>query len=135
MLSGHALPNSFITLYIFSEPIVVTVKADENGAWTYTLDKELPNGEHKVISAITDTGGRILAKSQTVPFVKEAAAVSFGSAALLPTQSAPDFFSGTVLYMMIALLVVVLGVSLVVVGIVVRRKGEGGDTTLFPPAG
>lgn len=128
VLTGTALPNSFVTLYIFSDPIVVRVKADSSGAWVYTLDAELPDGTHEVVSAITDTGGRILAKSEAAPFVKTAAAVSFGATELLPSQSAPSFFSGTYFYLLVALLVALLLVAFTVVGMMVKQKNvrEGG---------
>jgi hypothetical protein len=74
---GRALPNSFVTLYIFSTPIVVTVKTDITGAWKYTLDTELPNGEHNLYVATVDAGGKILAKSPSIPFVKTAEAADF----------------------------------------------------------
>ncbi|MEK7118453.1 MAG: Ig-like domain-containing protein, partial [Patescibacteria group bacterium] len=121
-LSGKALPNSFVTIFIYSEPIVVTVKTDESGAWTYTLDKELSDGTHEVYSAITDTGGRILAKSEPLPFIKEAAAVSFGSTALLPSNNqAPGFFSGGSLFALIVVLIGVLGLVFVLIGVVTER--------------
>ena len=75
-ISGHSLPNSFVTLYIYSSPIVVTVKADENGSWTYLLDKELEDGEHKVYAAVTDNTGKITAKSKPFVFIKTAKAIS-----------------------------------------------------------
>ncbi len=121
-LAGTAGPNSFVTLYIFSEPIVVTVKADGAGAWVYTLDKELPDGTHQVYSAITDAGGRILAKSEPLPFVKSAAAVSLGGAILTPEAAQPGFFTGSSLYAMIAVLIGILGVALSIIGFIVRQK-------------
>ena len=75
--SGRALPNSFVTLYIFSTPVVVTVKVDVSGAWTYTLDSELEDGTHELHVAMVDAGGKILAKSPVVPFVKRAEAAEF----------------------------------------------------------
>ena len=127
-LSGKALPNSFVTLFIFSDPIVVVVRADENGNWAYTLDKELPDGTHQVYSAITDSGGRILAKSEPLSFVKTAAAVSLGSlASPAPTPSAPGFFSGASLYALIAIVVGVIGIAFSVVGFMARRFPESGS--------
>lgn len=123
-LSGKALPNSFVRVYIFSDPIVVTVKADESGMWTYVLDKELPDGTHHVISAITDSGGRILAKSESLPFIKEAAAVSLGTQLLPSAVETPGFFSGASLYAFIAILIALLGLGLSVIGFMVYRKGE-----------
>ncbi len=75
--AGRALPNSFITLYIYSTPIVVTVKTDITGAWKYTLDTELPDGDHNLYVATVDSGGKILAKSPAIPFVKTAEAADF----------------------------------------------------------
>lgn len=75
--AGRALPNSFVTLYIFSTPVVVTVKADASGAWSYTLETELEDGAHELYVATVDAGGRILAKSPSVPFVKRAEAAEF----------------------------------------------------------
>lgn len=133
--SGTALPNGFVTLYIFSDPIVVRVRADDAGVWTYVLDRELSDGSHEVVSAITDTGGRILAKSAPAPFIKVAAAVSFGSSELIPAQSAPSFFSGTYFFLSVALLVILFLIALVVIGGMVRQKSvfrEGGGDEMTP---
>ena len=131
-LSGRALPNSYVTLYIFSSPIVVTVRADASGAWTYTLDKELPDGSHQAISAVTDEGGHILAKSEPLPFVKVAAAVSVGSNALLPSNVTPGFFTGASLYAFIAMLIGLIGLAFSIIGFVVKGRTEK-DAPLFPP--
>lgn len=136
-LSGRAAPNSFVTLYIYSDPIVVTVKTDSAGAWVYTLDKELPDGSHQIFSAITNAGGRILAKSEPLPFVKEAAAVSVITANAPLGSEEPGFFSGTSLYAMIAILIGILGAALSIIGFMVReRKTEvaGGGPTDPTPA-
>lgn len=131
-LAGRALPNSYVTLYIFSTPIIVTIKADARGAWTYTLDKELPDGSHQAVSAITDEGGHILAKSEPLPFVKVAAAVSVGSNALLPSNETPGFFTGASLYAFIAILVGLIGVAFSIIGFMVKGRTEQ-DAPLFPP--
>ncbi len=128
--AGTALPNTFVTLYIFSEPIVVTVKADGAGAWVYTLDKELPDGTHQVYSTLTDAGGRILAKSEPLPFVKQAAAVSLGSALLTPEATPPGFFTGASLYAVLAILVGILGIALSIIGFIVKQKSARESTEL-----
>jgi hypothetical protein len=74
---GRALPNSFVTLYIFSTPVVVTVKTDEAGNWKYTLNTELEDGSHKLYVAMVNNDGRIIAKSPPVLFTKEAQAIEF----------------------------------------------------------
>jgi len=73
-IRGRGLPNSFITLYIFSTPTIVTIKTDVDGSFVYTLDKELADGTHDVFVALTDNTGSILAKSNPFSFIKEAQA-------------------------------------------------------------
>ena len=76
-INGQGLPNSFVTVYIYSDfPTIVTVLTDENGNWTYTLDKSLEEGNHEVYVAITDNEGHITAKSSPIAFVKTAQAVT-----------------------------------------------------------
>ena len=123
-ITGKAQPNSFVTVYIFSEPIIATVKADATGAWVYTLDKELADGTHQIYSAITDAGGRILAKSDPLPFVKVASAISFGAESPIEALEKPGFFTGSSLYAMIAMLIGILGVALSIIGFIVRQKNE-----------
>lgn len=127
VFSGTALPNSIVTLYIFSTPIVVTVKADANGEWTYTLDQELEDGEHNVFVASVDTTGRILAKSDPIPFVKTAAAVEFVNSdvigAAAPTRD--GFLTNNFLLIASIILVVVIAVVLIVVGM----KNDDDETT------
>lgn len=78
-ISGTGLPNSYITVYIFSTPTIVKVKTDSRGEWTYTLDKELENGEHEVHVATVDNSGKILAKSNAIPFTQTAEAAALGA--------------------------------------------------------
>ncbi len=77
-LQGRALPNEIATVYIYSiMPIVVTVATDDNGNWTYDLDKSLTNGKHEAYVVINDEEGKIKAKSAPFSFfIKEAKAVS-----------------------------------------------------------
>jgi len=76
LINGKALPSSFITLYIYSDPIVVTVKTDVDGNWSYTLDKELKDGNHEIYATVTDNTGKITAKSKAFSFIKTAQAIS-----------------------------------------------------------
>lgn len=87
--AGRALPNSFVTLYIFSTPVIVTVKTDSSGAWTYTMDSELEDGTHELHVATVDDSGRILAKSPVIPFVKVAEAAEF-TPLIVPTTPEID---------------------------------------------
>mgnify|MGYP001591408897 FL=1 len=76
-LSGKGLPNSFITIYIYSDlPIILTIKTDSNGNWSYVLDKQLADGQHEVYVVVTDNTGKITAKSEPLFFVKTAEAIT-----------------------------------------------------------
>lgn len=125
---GKALPNSFATLYIFSMPIVVTVKTDNDGYWNYTLDKELEDGKHQVYVGITDVKGNVVAKSKPLPFIKVAQAVSAVEeeeiALAVETQEAPSFVGSGYFY---ALLV---AVSLVIIGLIVLIGIRRGKTSI-----
>ncbi|MFA5746514.1 MAG: Ig-like domain-containing protein [Candidatus Paceibacterota bacterium] len=93
---GKALPGQVVTLFVYSPiPIVLTVKADQNGNWIYDLDKTLIDGTHEVYAVINDEEGRIVEASLPAPFfIQEAKAVTVNdfvktqSAAAVPDQSA-----------------------------------------------
>lgn len=53
VISGTAAPNALVTLYIFSDPVVVNVTADTNGVWSHTI-RDLPAGDHHVETEISD---------------------------------------------------------------------------------
>ncbi|OQB08657.1 MAG: hypothetical protein BWY21_01163 [Parcubacteria group bacterium ADurb.Bin216] len=78
VFKGKSEPNQIITIFIYSPmPIVVTVKADDNGNWIYDLKKGLSNGHHEVYVAINNSEGKLIEAS--VPklfFVAEARAVA-----------------------------------------------------------
>ena len=122
--SGRALPNSFITLYIFSTPIVVTVKTDSAGRWSYKLDKELPDGKHELYVAMVDNSGSIVAKSPAISFTKQAEALDY-QPLVLPPVSAGD--AGQALTMRLlavgAVAVILLG-GVVLVGLGMRREPQ-----------
>lgn len=73
---GRALPNSFVTIYIYSNPVIVTVKTDASGEWQYTLDKDLEDGQHTVYTATVNNTGKILAQSAPFAFEKTAESVT-----------------------------------------------------------
>lgn len=78
-ISGQAIPNSFVTLYIFSTPTVVMVKTDDTGNFSYIFTKELEDGEHEIYVAMTDNTGDIVVRSNPLRFVKTAEAFSYVS--------------------------------------------------------
>lgn len=46
-ITGTAKPNQMVIIYIFSEPLVLVTKADDDGKWTYILEDPMEPGEHE----------------------------------------------------------------------------------------
>ncbi|MFC1687363.1 Ig-like domain-containing protein [Patescibacteria group bacterium] len=77
VFTGQGPPNSYITLFIYSEPLVVITQTDADGNFIYTLDKDLLDGKHEVYATVTNDTGKIIQQSQPFSFfVREARAVS-----------------------------------------------------------
>ena len=79
-LSGKGEPNTTLYLYIYSDPIIVTVQTDDYGNWEYELEEELAVGDHEVYVAVKDEqSGEVEAKSLPYNFfVGEALAAAVG---------------------------------------------------------
>ncbi len=127
VLNGQALPNGFVTLYIYSTPIVVTVKANADGEWQYILDKELENGNHTVYTAAVNNTGKILAKGNVFAFAKTADAAT--ESALPPDNistdvSRPGVFSNNNLLIVLSIVAVLVIIALLIMGITSRNQKE-----------
>lgn len=117
LLTGTALPNTYITLYIYSTPIVVTVKTDDSGAWSYELDQELENGEHQMYVATVDNSGKIIARSNPVLFTKTADAASIGIAGGLDSAMTPEnFLKDNLILITLALLIAIVILTMMFAG-------------------
>ena len=68
VFSGQAKPNSAVFIYIFSEPIVLTVSANDSGEWLYELENPLEPGEHTAY-AVVDRGDGVYEKTDPFSFV------------------------------------------------------------------
>ena len=134
-IRGRARPLAFVVLYIYSEvPTVVTVRADAFGNFEYKLDKIIPDGEHRIYVALTDSNGLIVEKSKPLAFVKEAQAVVVTSDLLKGevaiTAESPVKFS-TILLVTVIVVVVAIMLAVIVVFKVVTSKKE--EPSLTPP--
>ena len=74
--SGKALPNTLITLYIYSTPKIVVVTADAQGNWSYDMTTDLEDGNHEAYVAVTDATGKVSSYGQGIAFVKTADAIT-----------------------------------------------------------
>ena len=125
-LTGKGLPNSFVTIYIFSsDPIVLTVKTDSDGNWTYELDKELADGQHEAYVAVTDNTGKITARSEPLPFVKTAQAVTVIPAAqaapAAATQPVSENRAQRDILLLVAIIIAAVAVALATIGLIRHR--------------
>lgn len=131
VISGKGLPNSFVTLYIFSTPVVVTVKTNDDGSWSYRFDKELADGEHEIYVGVTDNAGKIVAKSNSFAFIKTAQAFSEADAATALVTSSPaprdndgSFISRNIILIVSSIGVVALGLVLLLLGLHMQLRSE-----------
>ena len=125
IISGKGLPNSFVTIYVYSTPVVVTVRTDAEGNWSYIFDKELEEGSHEVYVGLTDNQGRIVAKSKPLSFVKKAEAFTNAGVEVLPTiQATPQTIDVTenIILLLGSVLVVVLGLILIILGVHITKR-------------
>jgi hypothetical protein len=122
-VKGKALPNSFVTLYIFSTPTIVTVRTEADGSFEYTFSKELEDGEHQVFVALTDNTGDIVAQSAPFTFIKQAEAFTAveAEAVIFDTQSTELNSSGFSSFQtVLSMSVLALGILLIMLGVGLR---------------
>jgi hypothetical protein len=130
VIKGRALPNTLVTVYVFSTPTIVTVKTDADGDFVYTFDKELPDGEHEVYVAVTDAKGGIVAQSNPFSFLKTAEAIT-PIASAQAARTTPDLPIDSVRQdytIVFGIGIMVFGVLLLVVGVSFGSKSNKQNT-------
>lgn len=112
-LSGKTIPNGTVTLTIHSTPRTVTVKADKNGNWTYTVT-DLEAGDHYVEAKVTDpTTKKTSAATKLLSFKVAAAATPITTTTFTPAKSSGS--SGAIIVIgSVALLAIVATIALYV---------------------
>lgn len=63
IFSGKGPANSAVNIYIFSDPIVVTTKTDDNGDWVYELSQPLKGEKHIAYATVKDNSGKVVRSS------------------------------------------------------------------------
>jgi len=121
---GRGIPNSFVTIYIFSKPIVALAKVNENGFFEYVLDKKLPDGAHTVYVALTNNKGEIEEKSSAFTFVQSQGKILRITEFLSPEDASPPskVLERNFLILVLALIVFSLGIGFFIMGLVIQRK-------------
>ena len=117
IFEGNALPNTYITLYIYSTPIIVTVKTDQNGQWSYILEQEIENGEHQIYVATVESSGKIIARSNPILFTKSAEAATIGIAGSIETsRSTQGFLKDNFILITLATLIGIVILAMMFIG-------------------
>jgi hypothetical protein len=130
IIKGYGLPNSFITLFIYSDPTIVTVRTAEDGSFEYVLDRILSDGRHEVYAAVTDNKGLIIARSELYAFMKNGQLFTFQA----PSSPNGNYVSDITQagdnpvqyynYIVVAMGVVSFGVLLLMLSYSLRRREE-----------
>jgi len=121
-VQGKSNPGQIITLFIYSSmPIIVTVQADQDGNWTYSLDKSMVDGTHEVYAVLHNDEGKIIeASTPKTFFVAEAQAISMEEMFLLGDISKiqDDSRSMMTLYLLggISIIIILIALLLVIKG-------------------
>jgi len=122
-ITGKGIPKSFVTIYIYSNPIIAMARVNEKGYFEYILDKPLADGTHTVYVALTNNQGKIEEKSPAFSFVKTGDKILRITEleAKVPTSPAQSllnlFFAFT-----LATIVIALGIAFLVIGLAIREK-------------
>lgn len=106
-LSGKGPPDMTITVYIYSDPIVVTTKTDENGDWVYEMEKPLDEGSHVAYALIKSESGSYV-RSSVINFDVLAAESEPIPQALLDEDEATQIQKKFIYYSIAGVLVVAL---------------------------
>lgn len=122
-ISGFGPPSSLIFLFLYSTPIMAYTETDSNGEWKYILEVELEDGSHEMYVASVDRTGNIIARSDAVPFVKEAAAVQldFMPISMVGAQSV-EFFDRKNITIISLIFLFILIVTIILTGMSVNKK-------------
>ena len=114
---GTAIPNSYITLYVYSTPIIVTVKTDSRGEWEYFFDKELETGEHDVYVATVNNSGKLIARSDSIKFTSTANSAALGTFSIGDNRAVEtDFIQENYVLIVLVILLVAILLTLMLTG-------------------
>jgi hypothetical protein len=123
-IEGKGTPNSFVTIYLYSEPLILITKVDAEGNFVYVLDKPLTEGVHRVYVAITNNEGKIKKRSEVFNFLKTPVAVAAIVPPVFPEEvaSPAERLYNVYTFLIASIIVVSLISSLVIIDILNRRK-------------
>jgi len=87
--SGTAPPNSLVTLYVFTNPVIVVLQSDSQGNWSYDREKKFDTGKHIAFATIYQE--KVTRRSSVVNFFV-AQGTSDGQSLILSKSSLQRLF-------------------------------------------
>lgn len=125
-LEGKGLPNSFVSIYVFSfVGVIMTAKTDGNGNWSLVLDKPLADGYHEAYIGISNNHGELTARSESFLFMKsgeKVVAITLGAFPAEKVISPAETLQRSFLILIIGIIVFTIGIALIVIGFLTRQK-------------
>lgn len=122
---GRGIPNSFVTIYIFSIPIIAMAKVGDNGYFEYILDKTLVDGTHTVYVAYTNNKGEIVEKSSPFLFLKSGDKILRITELQAEVPKSPaEALGKSFLIFLLSLIFFSLSLAFFIIGILLRKRAE-----------
>jgi hypothetical protein len=117
VFEGTALPNTFVTLYIYSSKEIATTRTDASGKWSYEFTSDIDNGEHQIFVASVNSSGKIITRSNPTLFTKSADAATIGIAGNLNnSMNAQNFLKDNFILITLAILIAVVVLGMMFIG-------------------
>jgi len=63
-LEGRGLPLSYVTVFIYSMPIISIAKVNSAGIWRLDIDFSLSNGQHSAYAALISSNGDLAGRCE-----------------------------------------------------------------------
>lgn len=138
VLRGNGPPHSLVSIYLYSEPIVVTTTTDENGEWIYELTKPLSNEKHIAYATVKTKTGRVVRSSVfdfTVVAAEEIGPQQFVAVSTM-SEVAQNRFIQTAGTLVAGAIAVILGIAgIVYLFFKSRNKKEDDHPDINAPGG
>ncbi len=127
LISGKGPAKSYVTIFVYSElPTILTIKTNADGSWSYILKEQIEDGNHQVFVAVTDNEGKVKSKSEPLPFIKTAQAVTVNRAEAsnleseISSQDRPGVNLKNILFILAASFFALV-VGLILIGVVAKK--------------
>lgn len=121
VFSGKGPKDSIVTIYVFSDPVVVTTKTDENGDWVYELKDPVTGGKHIAYATVKAEGQNV--RSSLFNFEVSAAEPDLKEMFIEEIKVATPVSK----YMIYSLVILGVGLVILLTGIFVIRRAHDNE--------